>query len=94
MEETNTMPSQGTSAPLMVDFGEVIKFLKNSPLGHYAFRDGWNGKGQYIKLQVPDDNSKMDLPYIYIRTVDGKLVPWLASQTDMLAEDWYLMIEH
>jgi hypothetical protein len=24
-----------------------------------------------------------------MRTADGKIVPWLASQTDMLAEDWY-----
>ena len=30
----------------------------------------------------------MGLPYLYIKTVDGKLVPWLASQTDLLAEDW------
>jgi hypothetical protein len=42
----------------------------------------------WIALQVPDANSKMGLPYIYMSTVDGKLVPWLASQTDILAEDW------
>ena len=30
----------------------------------------------------------MTLPYIFISTVRGELVPWLASQTDMLAEDW------
>jgi hypothetical protein len=30
----------------------------------------------------------MSLPYIYMRTAQGDLVPWLASQTDMLAEDW------
>lgn len=35
----------------------------------------------------------MGLPYIYMSTVDGKLVPWLASQTDMLAEDWMLTTE-
>jgi hypothetical protein len=28
------------------------------------------------------------LPWIGMRTADGKYVPWLASQTDMLAEDW------
>lgn len=28
------------------------------------------------------------LPYIMMRTVDGSFVPWLASQTDVLAEDW------
>lgn len=51
-------------------------------------RDGWNGPDQYLELQVPDEHSKMTLPYIYIRTVQGDLVPWLASQTDLLALDW------
>jgi hypothetical protein len=30
----------------------------------------------------------MTLPYIFMKTVQGDLVPWLASQTDLLAEDW------
>jgi hypothetical protein len=51
-------------------------------------RQGWNGKGMYIELQVPDEHSKMTLPYIFMRTVQGDLVPWLASQTDLLANDW------
>ena len=51
-------------------------------------RRGWDGPGQYLKLQVPDAGSKMSLPYIYITTVQGDLVPWLASQTDILAIDW------
>lgn len=42
----------------------------------------------WLALQVPDAGSKMTLPYIYMRTVMGDLVPWLASQTDVLAEDW------
>lgn len=54
-------------------------------------RSGWNGPKQYIELQKPDGHSKMTLPYIFIRTVQGDLVPWLASQTDMLASDWYLV---
>jgi len=53
-------------------------------------RLGWNGPGQYIAMQVPDRYSKMTLPYIYISTVQGDLVPWLASQTDLLATDWYV----
>lgn len=28
------------------------------------------------------------LPYMMIKTVDDAFVPWLASQTDLLAEDW------
>ena len=33
----------------------------------------------------------MTLPYIYMKTADDNLVPWLASQTDMLAEDWKIV---
>ena len=54
-------------------------------------RRGWNGKGMWLKLQTPDKNSKMTLPYIYMRTAQGDLVPWLASQTDMLSDDWILV---
>ena len=68
-----------------MDFGQALALLKN---GERVSRAGWNGKGQHLELQVPDEHSKMTLPYVYIRTVQGDLVPWLASQTDMLSEDW------
>lgn len=67
------------------DFGEALRLLR---LGKKVQRAGWNGPGQFLELQVPDENSKMTLPYIYITTVQGDRVPWLASQTDMLAVDW------
>jgi hypothetical protein len=51
-------------------------------------RMGWNGKGMWLALQVPDLNSKMTMPYVYMRIADGNLVPWLCSQTDLLAWDW------
>ena len=56
--------------------------------GRSVCRRGWNGKGQYLKLQVPDKNSKMTQPYVYITTVQGDLIPWLCSQADLLATDW------
>jgi len=56
--------------------------------GKRVARKGWNGPGQNLGLQVPDAHSKMTLPYIYMSTAQGDLVPWLASQTDLLAEDW------
>ena len=56
--------------------------------GQRIYRKGWNGKGQWVALQRPDEHSKMGLPYLYIQTVQGSLVPWLASQTDILADDW------
>ena len=70
----------------MFDFGDVVRIMKYRG-GRFA-RAGWNGKNMYIELQVPDEHSKMSLPYIYMRTAQGDLVPWLASQTDMLANDW------
>ena len=69
----------------MFGIGEAIKEMHN---GERVCREGWNGEGQYLVLQVPDAHSKMTLPYIYIRTVQGDFVPWLPSQTDILANDW------
>lgn len=71
----------------MLNFGEALEQLR---LGRRVLRAGWNGKGMWIALQRPDAQSKMTLPYIYMRTVDGGLVPWLASQTDLLTEDWLI----
>lgn len=69
-------------------FGTAIEDLKS---GKKVTREGWNGKNMWIALQVPDANSKMTLPYIYVKTVQGDRVPWLASQTDVLAEDWTIV---
>ena len=45
----------------------------------------------HLELQRPDAHSKMTLPYIFMYTAQGDNVPWLASQTDMLAEDWIIV---
>ena len=75
-------------------FGLAIETLK---MGKKACRKGWNGKGIFIELQRPDEHSKMTSPYIFINTTGlqtnnpdahKSCVPWLASQTDMLADDW------
>lgn len=77
-----------------MNFGQALEALKE---GKKAARLGWNGKGIFIELQKPDANSKMTSPYIFIDTTglqtDNAVapksrVPWLASQTDMLADDW------
>lgn len=70
----------------LTTFGIAVSFLKE---GRKVSREGWNGKDMYLELQKPDANSKMTLPYIYMKTVQGDLVPWLASQTDILSEDWF-----
>lgn len=69
-------------------FGEALEACKQ---GKKISRKGWNGKGQYVEIQIPDENSKMTLPYLYISTVWGDLVPWSASQTDILSDDWIIV---
>ena len=70
----------------MSDIGDAIQKMRE---GGKVARKGWNGKGMWIKLQYPTERvGDMTLPYIYMSTVDGKLVPWQASQTDLLADDW------
>ncbi len=80
------------------NFGWALAHLKT---GKKLAREGWNGRGIFIELQRPDENSKMTHPYIYINTegLDSDneeairaLVPWLASQTDMLADDWCIVL--
>jgi hypothetical protein len=76
-------------------FSVALTHLKS---GHKVARKGWNGKGMWLQLQKPDEHSKMTLPYIYIEYPDGhpaypngSRVPWFASQTDLLAEDWAVL---
>lgn len=70
-----------------MDFGQSIEALKD---GYKVARSGWNGKNMWLELQMPDAHSKMTLPYIFMKTADDHFVPWLASQTDILSEDWVL----
>jgi hypothetical protein len=51
-------------------------------------RGGWGSAAMYLALQVPDNYSKMDLPYFYIRNVTGELVPWTPAHADLLATEW------
>ena len=75
-----------------MNFGHAIEMLK---AGYKVARSGWNGKGMWLRLIIPEiadiDMGYDNLPYIEMKTADNKLVPWLASQTDMLAEDWTIL---
>lgn len=68
-----------------MDIGLAVCTLRN---GKKICRSGWNGKNMYLQLQVPDTHSKMTQPYVYMRTAQGDIVPWVCSQSDLLATDW------
>ncbi len=86
--------------PVGLNFGDALRALQN---GQAVARTGWNGKGMWLQLQRPDENSKMTRPYIYMCLPKGSTnqfgneakeidrIPWLASQTDMLSDDWYII---
>ena len=83
-----------------LNFGEAIAALKS---GKLVARESWNGKGMWLILIVGeavaqaiadrygDGNAIPVLEAIYMKTATGELVPWLASQTDVLAEDWVVL---
>ena len=83
-------------------FGMAIEALK---MGHKVQRSGWNGKDMYLVILDPARDNLMTLsvscveatrelalqPFIVMKTVDNTYVPWLASQTDMLSDDWRIV---
>jgi hypothetical protein len=78
-----------------MNFGDALAAIKS---GERVARAGWNGKGLWLELQTPDAYSKMTLPYVFLNypqdavNTPGARVPWLASQTDLLAEDWRILV--
>ncbi|MFN3612712.1 DUF2829 domain-containing protein, partial [Tepidimonas sp.] len=86
-----------------MSFGAAVACLKK---GQRVARDGWNGKNMFLFL-VPGSRFKVNRPpllgiypegadiqyhgHIDMKTAQGYVVPWLASQVDMLAEDWYIV---
>ena len=81
-------------------FGLALEALKK---GHRVARAGWNGKGMWLGLVQGYDYNPQEgratayalgcikLPWIGMKTANGEFVPWLASQTDMLVEDWTIV---
>lgn len=87
----------------MMDFGQALHALRN---GRRVCRAGWNGKGMWLALANngtaefhTNDNAVSVVrlvplvPFISMKTADDKFVPWLASQTDILATDWEAVVE-
>lgn len=65
--------------------------LENLKIGACISRHGWNGKGMWVEYVSNDMQMFKDgpmRPYLMMRTAQGDYVPWVASQSDLLAEDW------
>lgn len=86
-----------------MNFGKALNYLKS---GKKVCREGWNGKGMFLFL-VPGCTFKVkrkpllgiypegtEINYhahIDMRTAQETVVPWVASQTDVLSEDWQIV---
>lgn len=84
----------------MMDFGDAIRTMK---AGKRVAREGWNGKGMFLflvngstftvnrepLLSIMGEGTQVQYhAHIDMKTAQGYVVPWLASQADMLADDW------
>ena len=81
----------------LLDFSQALYELKG---GRVVQRKGWNDKGMWVEMQTRTEQSKMTLSYLYINYPaggvypNGARVPWLASQTDLLSNDWRVLPEN
>lgn len=70
-------------------FGQALELLKS---GKKVHREGWNGKGMWLCLIMPGNATHLGFdmqPCIAMKTANNVMQPgWLASQNDMLADDW------
>nr|DAE61426.1 MAG TPA: Protein of unknown function (DUF2829) [Caudoviricetes sp.] len=83
-----------------VSFSKAIEAMK---LGHKCSRAGWNGKGQYIELAmcisyknahgevVNAEHDAVGNRAVAFVGTSGVQLGWLASQADLLAEDWQIV---
>ena len=82
-----------------MNFGEAIEAIKK---GKKVARKNWNGKGQYIELATNISYKNIEGNIINVNHVSmgnkaiafvgtsGIQLGWLASQADILSEDWYI----
>lgn len=83
-----------------MNFGHALQAVKD---GHRVARSGWNGKNMFIflvpgstftvnrepLLSIMGEGTEVDYHgHVDMKTADGQVVPWLCSQTDLLANDW------
>ncbi len=83
-----------------MNFSEALELIKQ---GKKIARSGWNGKGMFLFLVngskfivnrppllgiYPEGTEIEYHAHIDMKTAQGYIVPWLASQADLLCEDW------
>jgi len=86
-----------------LDFSKALEALKE---GKRIAREGWNGKGMFLflvngsnfavsrepLLSIMGEGAEVTYrPHIDMKDAEGKIVPWFASQTDLLANDWQVI---
>lgn len=86
-----------------MNFGDAVAALKR---GERVMRSGWNGKGMYLflvpgsvfavnrepLLSMLGEGTRVEYhAHIDMKTAQGYVVPWLASQVDILSEDWEII---
>lgn len=81
-------------------FGHAVELLK---AGFKLARKGWNGNGMYIEYVAAEEWNSSSLerpgfadelkphPWLGIKTVNDQFMPWVPSQSDVLAEDWIIL---
>ena len=84
-------------ATTAMTFGLAVEAMRK---GMRVARAGWNGKGMWVTLvsrvewassNDVDAVMNMLVPFLVMKATDGSTVPWLASLTDVLAEDWSIV---
>ena len=88
---------------IFIEHGSFSEALQNLKDGYRVARAGWNGKGMFIFLVkgstfavnraplnqfYPEGTVVNYHAHVDMKTANGDIVPWLCSQTDMLANDW------
>lgn len=86
-----------------MNFSQALEEIKG---GNRVSRSGWNGKGMFVflvngskftvnrepLLSIMGEGTEVKYhAHIDLKTADGQVVPWICSQTDMLAEDWVVV---
>lgn len=86
-----------------MSFSAALQYLKE---GKKVAREGWNGKGMFVYLVsgshfevnrapllgIYPEGTEIDYrAHLDMKAADGTCVPWVASQTDLLADDWLIV---